>query len=802
MLPYLFWKENKAILKYFTIAFVGSSTAWVYYQVNKTRDILENALDDSVLQFMDHYVAKEETLEEEIIEFEPYLEYRKTGLIQWALNNLKFGYARRLLALSKDSNKYFRTKAVNNLANINYLDSWHFALIANMIDPRTAVALARTPNADRRFFLEPPFRYHNYKKDELINAMREFLIEVFEKSQHPCMGYFLSKAFVYDHDSGHIVDHDSSSLELSKFIQTEKEILPMCLESLLHHCNVERYSTDIADLNGLPLLMEIYKRYSGDINVTIKLCQILSYMSYNRHLLEPFCKSGWIGVLSNWAHHKDIRVSIPAARALANLDDDNDARYPSQLYVLHPLNRTKFDQAVDVIFVHGLLGGVFFTWRQRQTNPVAAGFIGSETADSEARRTTKQYFQDITDKILTNEYEIVWNDIPLNSSDNCSGPFTCPGEKFDFDNAPVEDGSYTYCWPKDWLAQDCKNIRVIGINYNTSLSMWAPLCPSRKEKLTLNERSDLMVEKLVQSEVGKRPIVWITHSMGGLIVKNILCKDDENGPVSPLHDIPLMVDADKKIFNMVVEVPRWTNAKMEITMKEVLNPIKQDVKKGKPRFVANCFPHHGYIWNYGALPQTWENPEHLDDGTGCKGDNDPIDVLEIGYRVAKRGEVLQVKVLGTIALIDEGETDWKLIAIDINDPSADQINDVSDVEKHFPGLLKASVEWFKIYKIPDGKPENHFAFNGEAKSAAFAHKIIDEVHAFWKTLIDKEVDAKGISCVNTTLDGSQFKMSRSEAEEVVKKTPEFVHPQPLEPIVDSVYYMPNSHRELTCRCRL
>lgn len=46
------------------------------------------------------------------------------------------------------------------------------------------------------------------------------------------------------------------------------------------------------------------------------------------------------------------------------------------------------------------------------------------------------------------------------------------------------------------------------------------------------------------------------------------------------------------------------------------------------------FPHKGYIWNYGAFPQTWENPEVLDEHTGCKGDNDPLDVLEIGYKVS------------------------------------------------------------------------------------------------------------------------------------------------------------------------
>ena len=152
-------------------------------------------------------------------------------------------------------------------------------------------------------------------------------------------------------------------------------------------------------------------------------------------------------------------------------------------------------------------------------------------------------------------------------------------------------------------------------------------------------------------------------------------------------------------FNMVVEVPRWTNAKMEIDLKEKFNPIKQDVKKGKLRFVANCFPHKGYIWNYGAIPQTWEDPNHVDPNTNCKGDGDPIDVCEIGTKIHKRGEVIKVKVLGTFAMIDEGETDWKIMAIDVEDELASKLNDIEDVETHLPGLLAATVEWFKIYKV-------------------------------------------------------------------------------------------------------
>lgn len=34
--------------------------------------------------------------------------------------------------------------------------------------------------------------------------------------------------------------------------------------------------------------------------------------------------------------------------------------------------------------------------------------------------------------------------------------------------------------------------------------------------------------------------------------------------ISPLHDIPLHADSAENVYNMVVEIPRWTNAKMEV----------------------------------------------------------------------------------------------------------------------------------------------------------------------------------------------------------------------------------------------
>lgn len=167
------------------------------------------------------------------------------------------------------------------------------------------------------------------------------------------------------------------------------------------------------------------------------------------------------------------------------------------------------------------------------------------------------------------------------------------------------------------------------------------------------------------------------------------------------------------------------------------------------------------------------------------GDNDPIDACEIGTNIAKHGEVKQVKILGTVALIDEGETDWKIFCIDVNDPLAKDMNDIDDIEKNMPGLLKATIDWFKIYKIPAGSKENEFAFNDEAKDKEFAMKIINETHECWRKLVLKKVENdQGLACKNVTVEDSPYRLPAEEATGILKHAAEPADPQPIDPALE------------------
>ena len=112
--------------------------------------------------------------------------------------------------------------------------------------------------------------------------------------------------------------------------------------------------------------------------------------------------------------------------------------------------------------------------------------------------------------------------------------------------------------------------------------------------------------------------------------------------ISPWHDIPL--EAGGGAYNMVTEIPKYGLAKMEVDTKGESNPIMQDTKKGKLRF------YHGPIfWNYGFLPQTWEDParELL---PGLKGDGDPVDCVKPSPAAHRsRGSTYLKEVSGNFA---------------------------------------------------------------------------------------------------------------------------------------------------------
>lgn len=172
----------------------------MYYQIKKTRYILEHTLDTSVLS-VNNLQVETETESEDYLHLESFYPYEKRNIFYTTWDAIKFAYARRLIRVANSNDKDFRVKAITNLSKVKNLDQWHCSLLASMMDPRVAVALARSPNVDKRMILEPPLRYHNYNNIMLTNAMRDFLISLYEKSHHACLGYFLSKVFVYEHVS-------------------------------------------------------------------------------------------------------------------------------------------------------------------------------------------------------------------------------------------------------------------------------------------------------------------------------------------------------------------------------------------------------------------------------------------------------------------------------------------------------------------------------------------------------------------------------------------------------------------------
>ncbi len=148
----------------------------------------------------------------------------------------------------------------------------------------------------------------------------------------------------------------------------------------------------------------------------------------------------------------------------------------------------------------------------------------------------------------------------------------------------------------------------------------------------------------------------------------------------------------------VVEIPAGRLEKFEVKEDGLLH---WDIEDGRPRVVR----YIGYPANYGMVPRTV-----LSKARG--GDGDPLDILVLGAPLL-RGSVVDVKVIGMILLVDRGEGDDKLLAVAKGSPFED-VEDVDDLERKFPGVTQILQTWFLNYKGPGKFTAQGFAGRDEA----------------------------------------------------------------------------------------
>uniref|UniRef100_A0A4W4FUE6 Protein SERAC1 n=1 Tax=Electrophorus electricus TaxID=8005 RepID=A0A4W4FUE6_ELEEL len=341
-----------------------------------------------------------------------------------------------LLKRTHSSSRAERLQAVQDLAHTHHWHNYQYQTAAQSIDQRTAIGLARTPQVDLRYFLPPP-------------ALPEGGLWCFGGNGLPYAQSLTS-------------------------IPSEK-VESFCLQALAQHSKVPSHCDRIVANGGLQLLQRVFQLRRDSQKIQQNIVRIIGNLALHENLHTAILQSGWVSVLAEMVQSPHIMQASHAARALANLDRDAEVqKYQDGVYILHPHCRTSQPIKADVLFVHGLLGAAFKTWRQKDSDPVE-----------------------------------------------------------DEKSVGVQE-DYTECWPKSWLAADCPNLRILAVEYDTHLSDWWAKCPAENQRKSLAYRSQELLEKLKAAGVGERPVVWVAHSMGGLLVKKMLLDALGDPDLNPL----------------------------------------------------------------------------------------------------------------------------------------------------------------------------------------------------------------------------------------------------------------------------
>jgi inorganic pyrophosphatase len=143
---------------------------------------------------------------------------------------------------------------------------------------------------------------------------------------------------------------------------------------------------------------------------------------------------------------------------------------------------------------------------------------------------------------------------------------------------------------------------------------------------------------------------------------------------------------DEELVNIIVEIPAGSNQKWEVD-KETGHLMWERIGQDSLR-VVRYLP---YPANYGMIPRTLLP---LESG----GDGDPIDIFLLGES-RPVGSVVPGRIIGMFRMIDRGEGDDKLIAVDPNGWFGG-IHTIAELETQYPGVLTILKTFLTNYKGP------------------------------------------------------------------------------------------------------
>jgi len=155
-------------------------------------------------------------------------------------------------------------------------------------------------------------------------------------------------------------------------------------------------------------------------------------------------------------------------------------------------------------------------------------------------------------------------------------------------------------------------------------------------------------------------------------------------PTEKANVYELSAYSANKHIQAVIEIPAGTNRKIEFNTTS--KRFEVDQRDGKDR-VIQYLP---YPANYGFIPGTFSDPTK-------GGDGDALDIL-ILCKSLPTGTVMEVLPIGMLKLIDDGELDYKIIAIpmDLSLRTVDATS-LKVLQDTYPYIQEIVAQWFLHY---------------------------------------------------------------------------------------------------------